>query len=259
MPRFRSNSSQSIDTIDMTLEDLSDLQGKFTLKHKAWQVHGRALSYKDFTLPHPKRVKDVVAVIAAGGLDKYQFTPQGYGCRYWQLTLLQQLAERGFFYPNATDRALKFLLERFSRFDAPSAIDVVAIGTFDDADQQTLYLNNWIAMQKETEKRLDNLLQHIEGLRDRHRQYEAQAVNFNRRQRTLLIGEIRRTDDEIATAEKDVRRLTDQVQAMTQSTAQGQSLQHERQRPSRRRSSLLSPISAITPGFLRRLSIGKQP
>lgn len=50
-------------------------------------------------------IEDIIRLINDNGLQKYTFTPEWEGCRFWIYTLISYLEEQGIIQPGSADTA----------------------------------------------------------------------------------------------------------------------------------------------------------
>ncbi|GAM85502.1 hypothetical protein ANO11243_035090 [Dothideomycetidae sp. 11243] len=175
-----------------------DIKGFFLVDPKRYLISRTELTHLDLNLVPGQGLTPGImkSMIEASQMDMYWFDSQGYGCRYWQLCLVDQMQAQGFLAAGSTIKALDFLQLRFSRAQNPEPIDIYH-GTFGKSSVQTVFFDRWtmlvaqvaalIAPQQQMvdtiQDRCDTLTRELEGLNRGNPRYQLlsnQKTNLSR-------------------------------------------------------------------------------
>ncbi|KAF4495256.1 hypothetical protein FAGAP_8613 [Fusarium agapanthi] len=89
------SSSHSV-RLDMAPGYGSDgLRGKIEISSKRYRLTNKAIHQLSFPIHGKPKVRDIIALINNHGLQKYQFTPEWEGCRYWIYSMISALEQQG--------------------------------------------------------------------------------------------------------------------------------------------------------------------
>ncbi|KAI9758726.1 MAG: hypothetical protein M4579_002901 [Chaenotheca gracillima] len=83
------------------------LRGKIELASKEYVSTRNAIKTLSFALEIPTTVKAILDIIVSNGRDKYMFTEEEEGCRFWIWTLLSDLEAAGIVSKGSADATLE--------------------------------------------------------------------------------------------------------------------------------------------------------
>ncbi|KAK0666729.1 hypothetical protein QBC41DRAFT_325207 [Cercophora samala] len=83
--------------VDMTPGYGSDgLRGKIEISSKPYECTNSSIKTLSFPATLGVTVQKIIDLISSKGRQKYQFTPEWEGCRYWNKTVVQDLQSAGY-------------------------------------------------------------------------------------------------------------------------------------------------------------------
>ncbi|KAK0747068.1 hypothetical protein B0T18DRAFT_447427 [Schizothecium vesticola] len=92
--------------IDMVPGYGSDwLRGKIQISSKNYPYTRNSTKTCVFPITHGVTVQRIVDLISSTGRQKYQFTPEREGCRFWNLTVTKDLQSAGYVPPKSVEEA----------------------------------------------------------------------------------------------------------------------------------------------------------
>ncbi|RTE68365.1 hypothetical protein BHE90_017257 [Fusarium euwallaceae] len=81
------------------------LRGKIEISSKRYRFTNKAIHGLSFNVIGKPKVGDIINLINSNGLQKYTFTPEWEGCRFWVYTLILHLEQQGIVEPESASRA----------------------------------------------------------------------------------------------------------------------------------------------------------
>ncbi|KID96047.1 hypothetical protein MAJ_07958, partial [Metarhizium majus ARSEF 297] len=76
-------------------------RGKIEISSKRYRYTDKAIHMLSFDPIGGTTVKNIVDLIQSNGRQKYNFTPEWEGCRYWVYTIISDLEEAGILEPGS--------------------------------------------------------------------------------------------------------------------------------------------------------------
>lgn len=105
------------------------LQGKIEISSKKYSCTNSSIKVLTFTTTRGVTVQKIVDLISLKGRQKYQFTPEWEGCRYWNLILVQDLEAAGYIDGGSAEAAMP-ALSSYWVFPRGQEMRAIRKGTF---------------------------------------------------------------------------------------------------------------------------------
>ena len=105
------------------------LRGYIEISSKKYVYTHSGIKICVFPVTHGVTVQRVVDLISSAGRQKYQFTPEGEGCRFWNLTVTKDLQSAGYVPPGCVEEA-ENVLSMYWAFPAGSERREIKVGKF---------------------------------------------------------------------------------------------------------------------------------
>lgn len=107
---FLENPDRGSVRLDMSPGYGSDgLRGKIDLSSKTYQCTTNHVKKLTFPTSYGVTVKHVIDLVSRKGRQKYQFTEEEEGCRYWNYVFVSDLEHAGYIQAGSADTALDAL------------------------------------------------------------------------------------------------------------------------------------------------------
>ncbi|KAG6198785.1 hypothetical protein E4U22_001029 [Claviceps purpurea] len=84
--------------------DFAGVRGQIEISTKRYMFTEQTVHLLTFPTRGEPKVEDIIKLIIANGLQKYDFTPEWEGCRFWTYTLISHLERKGLIEPGSTTR-----------------------------------------------------------------------------------------------------------------------------------------------------------
>ncbi|CAK7266250.1 hypothetical protein SEPCBS57363_001996 [Sporothrix epigloea] len=81
------------------------LRGKIEISSQRYRITDNAIRFLSFVPKGTPTVGDIVNQINSKGFQKYNFTPEWEGCRFWIFTLISHLEQQGIVESGSASRA----------------------------------------------------------------------------------------------------------------------------------------------------------
>ena len=116
--------------LDMIPGDGDDgLLGLIVLESKKYHMTNKKIKSLTFIPQFTLLVKDVIALITEKGRERYTFTEEEEGCRFWICTIVQDLEDAGKIPKESAIESVR-TLSRYWAFPSGSSPRVMEAGTF---------------------------------------------------------------------------------------------------------------------------------
>ncbi|KAI1113632.1 hypothetical protein F5Y14DRAFT_206515 [Nemania sp. NC0429] len=96
------------------------LRGKIEVSSKEYNCTSNRIHRITFQVIAPVSVAMIVELVQKNGRQKYQFSPEWEGCRFWNYTFLQDLEKAGIILEGSSEKAEEALS---SYFRTPSGVE----------------------------------------------------------------------------------------------------------------------------------------
>ncbi|KAJ4268899.1 hypothetical protein NW762_002970 [Fusarium torreyae] len=81
------------------------LKGKIKISSEEFRYSPKIINGLSFAVSRAVKVEDIVRLMVNNGFQKYHFTPEGDGARYWIFALISLLEQKGILEPGSSPQA----------------------------------------------------------------------------------------------------------------------------------------------------------